>query len=61
MVPSTPNGELAKALRGVVEQEQQGSLKFKIDETGGITIKSKVQKSNPYSTLGCDDGSCVAC
>ena len=61
MVPSTPNGELAKALRGVVEQEQQGSLKFKIVETGGITIKSRVQKSNPYGTLGCDDRSCVPC
>ena len=61
MVPSTPNGELAKALRGVVEQEQQGSLKFKIVETGGITIKSRVQKSNPYSTLGCNDRSCVLC
>ena len=34
MVPSTPNGELAKMLREVVEKEQQEGIKFKIVETG---------------------------
>ena len=61
MVLPTPNGELAEILRGVVEQEKQSGLKFKIMETGGVTIKSWLQKSNPFATPGCADTSCVPC
>ena len=42
MVSSTPNGELARILREVVENEQQEGIKFKIVETGGITVKSRL-------------------
>ena len=61
MVPSAPNGELAKMLREVVEKEQQEGIKFKIVETGGITIKSRLQKSNPTATPGCSALDCVPC
>ena len=61
LVPSTPNGELAKMLREVVEKEQQEGIKFKIVETGGITIKSRLQKSNPTATPGCSALDCVPC
>ena len=40
MVPSTPNGELTSVLREVVEQEKQSGLRFKIVETGGVSVKS---------------------
>ena len=50
MDPSTPNGKLAKMLREVVENEQQEGMKFKIVETGGITVKSRFQKLNPTAT-----------
>ena len=61
MIPSTPNGELARELRLIVEQEQREGIKLKIVETGGRTIKSQVQKSNPTATPGCSNGDCVAC
>ena len=61
MVPSTPNGELARILREVVENEQQEGIKFKIVETGGITVKSRLQKSNPTATPGCSANDCVPC
>ena len=61
MIPCTPNGELARELRLIVEQEQRDGIKLKIIETGGRTIKSQVQKSNPRATPGCSYGDCVAC
>ena len=61
MVPSTPNGELASILRAVVEQEQSSGLKFKILETGGVTFKSRLQKSNPFSKPGCTEQDYVPC
>ena len=61
MIPCTPNGELARELRLIVEQEQREGIKLKIIETGGRTIKSQIQKSNPTATPGCSNGDCVAC
>ena len=61
-VPSTPNGELASLLRTVVEEEGRSSgLKFKIVEEGGVTIKKRVQKSNPTATPGCAEVDCIPC
>ena len=61
MVPATPNGELAKLLREVAENESEDGLKFKVVETGGRTIKSIVQKPNPTATPGCAYPDCMAC
>ena len=59
MVPSTPNGELARILRELVEKDNHDGLKFKIVETGGVTVKSRLQKSNPSVSPGCSDNTCV--
>ena len=60
-VPATPGGELAKQLKNIAESEAEAGLKFKVVEYGGPTVKSKVQKSNPTSTAGCDNQDCLAC
>ena len=49
-VPPTSNGKLARELRYIAESE--AGVLFKVVETGGRTIKSHVQKSDPTSTVG---------
>ena len=61
MVPSTPRGELADMLRKVVQAEANQDINFKIIETGGRTVKSLLQRSNPTATTGCSAGDCIAC
>ena len=63
MVPSTPRGELADMLRRVVQTEAASNkdLSFKIVESGGRTVKSLLQKSNPTATVGCTAEDCIAC
>ena len=63
IVPSTPRGELADILRRVVQAEAETNkdMKFKIVESGGRTMKSLLQKSNPTATAGCSDNACIAC
>ena len=61
MVPSTPGSELANMLRGVAEQEAQEGIQFRIVESGGRTVKSDVQRSNPTATPGCTDSDCLPC
>ena len=60
-VPSTPNGELARLLKEVADREADAGVRFKIIETGGSTIQSVVQKSNPTETVGCTDRRCIVC
>ena len=36
-------------------------MRFKVIETGGRSIKSIVQKSNPTATLGCEAADCLPC
>ena len=60
-VPATPGSELANELRAITETESLEGLKFKIVETGGMTIKNLVQKSNPTRTAGCSNEDCLAC
>ena len=61
IVPSTPNGELLSMLREVAETEAHPSMKFKIVEKGGRTVKRALQKSNPTASVGCESGDCLAC
>ena len=60
-VPPTPKGELAAQLRQIAEQETEAGVKFRIVETGGRTVKSIVQSSNPTATKGCEEQDCLAC
>ena len=43
------------------EAEAEGVIRFKILETGGRSIKSIVQRSNPTATKGCDEEDCLPC
>ena len=61
MVPATPGSELAKMLRGIAEKEAAEGVKFQVVETGGLTIKSEVQRSNPTATAGCQELDCLPC
>ena len=60
-VPPTPNSELAKMLRKVAESEAEAGVMFKIVETGGNSVKSLIEKSNPTATRGYDETNCMAC
>ena len=60
-VPPTPNSELALSLKAVADSEAEAGVKFKIVETGGLSIKSVLQRSNPLETPGCDDEECLPC
>ena len=61
IIPPTPNSELLNMLRETAKAEALPGLKFKILESGGRTIKSSVQVSNPTATGGCQGGDCAAC
>ena len=60
-VPPTPNSELARALKTIADSEAEAGVHFKILETGGISMKSVLQKSNPLRTAGCDSLDCLPC
>ena len=63
MVPSTPKRELADMLRRVVQAEATSNkdMNFKVVESGGRTVKSLLQRSNPTATAGCTAEDCIAC
>ena len=48
-------------LRKVVQAETNKEMKFKVIETGGRTVKSLLQRSNPTATAGCTAEDCIAC
>ena len=48
-------------LKAVADNEAEAGVHFKIIETGGISVKSILQKSNPLETAGCDLGDCLPC
>ena len=60
MVSPTPGGELAKTFQQIVNANP-GPVRIKIQEDGGITMKRKLQKTNPGRTVGCDSSDCLAC
>ena len=60
-VPPTPGNQLLKDMRAVAEREARDGIRFNIIESGGATIKSKLQKSNPTAAPGCDKEECICC
>ena len=60
-VPATPGGELARRMRRITEKEKKNGIHFNIVETGGRTLKSELQKSNPTADPGCDKQDCLPC
>ena len=61
LVPPTPNSDLANALKIIADSEAEAGVHFKIIETGGLSLKSVLQKSNPLETVGCDSTDCLPC
>ena len=60
MVPATPNSELAKAWKKVIE-ENPGPVKIKVVEEGGRSLVGLLRKSNPTKPKGCTDSKCLPC
>jgi hypothetical protein len=60
-VPPTPQSVLANQLKEIAEAEAEGGIRFRIIETGGRSIKSIVQRSNPTATKGCEEEDCLPC
>ena len=62
-VPHTPRGELAKRMRTVEAQNNQGrKIRFKIVEKGGITLEQKLRRSNPWAgEESCGRPKCFPC
>jgi hypothetical protein len=60
MVNPTRGGELATRLQSVIN-ENPGPVKIKIQEQGGIQVKTRLQKTNPGRTKGCKSEDCLAC
>ena len=60
-VPPTPNSELALALKEIADTESEAGVHFKIIETGGHSMRSVLQRSNPLETAGCEDPKCLPC
>ena len=56
IVPSTPNGELARRLRKICEKQKV--VRFKIIERGGVTLGNMLQKSNPTASKECGKEDC---
>ena len=55
------NNELANSLKAIAESESDTSVKFKIIETGGLSMRSVLQRSNPLEYQGCDSTDCLPC
>ena len=51
-VPPTPQNELANSPKAIAESEAEAGVVFKIVETGGLSVKSILQRSNPLETPG---------
>ena len=56
IVPSTPNGELARRLREICERQKV--VRFRIVERGGVTIGNMLQNSNPLASKECGKEDC---
>ena len=60
-IPPTPNSELAKSLRKIADTEAEAGVHFNIIETGGLSMKRVLQRSNPLETPGCESPDCLPC
>ena len=58
-VPPTPSGELANSLKMIADEEAKLGVHFKIIETGGLSMRAILQKSNPLQNIGRDEADCL--
>ena len=55
------SGQCLSKIKQIAETEAEAGVRFRIMETGGRTIKSLVQRSNPTGTSGCQEPDCLPC
>ena len=60
-VAPTLNSELANSLRAIAGSEAEAGVHFRIIETGDISVKSILQRSNPMEIAGCVNDDCLPC
>ena len=60
-VPNTPNSELARRIQEVEKSNPQRCIRFKVVETSGTSIKSLLQRSNPWPKGQCGQEDCFPC
>ena len=60
-VSPTPNSELANSLKAIAENEAEADVHFKIIETGGLSMRSVLQRPNPLQTAGCNSTDFLLC
>ena len=59
-VPPTPTVNSHKCWT-IADSEAEAGVHFKVIETGGLSLRSALQKSNPLETAGCDSSDCLPC
>ena len=61
-VPCTPDGELAKKIKEI-EKKSSGNrtVRFKVVETAGVSLKSQLQPSDPWAGEQCGRQECFPC
>ena len=60
-VSNTPNSELAKQIQAIEQLNPHRCIRFKIVETGGTSVKSLLQRSNPWPSGQCGKEDCFPC
>ena len=60
-VPNTPGGELAKRVQAIEKVNSQRCVRFKVVETGGVSVKSMLQRSSPWPKAQCGRPECFPC
>ena len=58
---ATPNSELAKELRRVVDKESDGKIRLKVVKRGGKSVEKHLVNINPTGSDECGDAKCPFC
>ena len=60
-VPNTPGSELARQIQAVERLNSHRCVRFKNVETGGTSVESLLQRSNPWPSGQCGRADCFPC
>ena len=63
-VPSTPKSELATRIKHMEEvsgRNGQRCIRFRVVETGGVSLRQMLQRSNPWAGKKCGRDDCFPC
>jgi hypothetical protein len=57
-VPTTPDGELKRRYEEII---RRSGIRMQVVERTGRTLKSQLQRSNPFKEPSCNRGDCAVC